>query len=608
MVTNDLYGKPFQLKFVRPAQMLLFANAVCDPPLGQVTVVPYGETVRFTVLLESSRSFPEQPWEAILWHNGHENREWPVSGVEDVLTVFKPDGQGNVVITARNERAEAGKARVIAAVGLTFEAANAAVMYHARNIVRGDEYMSRDIKKEMKTAIENDVNAQWMENWYDGLTYCTWNALGQDLNEEKIYNALNILKQNDIKITNLIIDDNWQSLEKSGENQFQRGWTDFEANKEGFPHGLKHTVVNIRDQHPDILHIAVWHAIILFHTQLPLNKPRMMVRNSDDFFPGIPTSHPWHIFVNAHNSLLTSHLNILPDWDMFQTSHPYSGFHAAGRCISGGPIYFTDEPGEHNIELINAMTARTTRNKTIILRPPIIGKTVGIYTGYEEERLLKVGTFTGGTGGTGILALFNVSERTLSELVNINAFPGIASGQEYVIRAYTTCEISRSISLDSETPVVALEVEVKGYEILSAYRLHSVTLPSTAKNSASAPTKIAVLGLLGKMTGACAATRTDIDVNEKGRLHVEVALKALGVLGIYISSLHGWSIEDDILITIQGKVIPMHTVNISETAPVLEVDVETAWNEMELQPGWANEVGVEVFIHGSHDGGKQSDE
>lgn len=46
MVTNDLYGKPFQLKFVRPAQMLLFANAVCDPPLGQSTVVPYGETVR----------------------------------------------------------------------------------------------------------------------------------------------------------------------------------------------------------------------------------------------------------------------------------------------------------------------------------------------------------------------------------------------------------------------------------------------------------------------------------------------------------------------------------------------------------------------------------
>ena len=47
MVINDLNGKPFQLKFVREAQMQLFANAVCDPPLGTTTVVPYGEKVLF---------------------------------------------------------------------------------------------------------------------------------------------------------------------------------------------------------------------------------------------------------------------------------------------------------------------------------------------------------------------------------------------------------------------------------------------------------------------------------------------------------------------------------------------------------------------------------
>lgn len=59
--------------------------------------------------------------------------------------------------------------------------------------------MSKEIKAEMKTAIENDVKAEWMDNWYDGLTYCTWNALGQDLNEGKIYNALEVLKRNNIK-------------------------------------------------------------------------------------------------------------------------------------------------------------------------------------------------------------------------------------------------------------------------------------------------------------------------------------------------------------------------------------------------------------------------
>lgn len=39
MVRDDLRGKPSQLKFVRVAQMLLFSNALCDPPLGQTTVL-----------------------------------------------------------------------------------------------------------------------------------------------------------------------------------------------------------------------------------------------------------------------------------------------------------------------------------------------------------------------------------------------------------------------------------------------------------------------------------------------------------------------------------------------------------------------------------------
>lgn len=122
-----------------------------------------------------------------------------VSGIDDVLTVFKHDGHGSVIASSRNDSPKEGQTRIVAAVAATFESANAAAMYHARKLVRGDEEMSNEIKAEMKTAIEKDVKAEWMENWYEGLTYCTWNALGQDLNEDKIYNALDILKQNNIK-------------------------------------------------------------------------------------------------------------------------------------------------------------------------------------------------------------------------------------------------------------------------------------------------------------------------------------------------------------------------------------------------------------------------
>lgn len=134
---------------------------------------------------------------------------------------------------------------------------------------------------------------------------------------------------------------------------------------------------------------------ILFHSQLPTNHPPILVRNSDDFLPEVATSHPWHVWNNAHNALFTQHLNLLPDWDMFQTVHDYSGFHAAARCVSGGPIYITDVPGQHNIELINQMTGTTPRGKTVIFRPSVIGKSLDAYNDYNDDALLLVGTYHG---------------------------------------------------------------------------------------------------------------------------------------------------------------------------------------------------------------------
>lgn len=42
-MVDDLNEKPSQLKFIRPAEMLLFAKAICDPPLGQATTIPSGQ-------------------------------------------------------------------------------------------------------------------------------------------------------------------------------------------------------------------------------------------------------------------------------------------------------------------------------------------------------------------------------------------------------------------------------------------------------------------------------------------------------------------------------------------------------------------------------------
>lgn len=623
-----------------------------------------------------------------------------ISGVEDVMATFLHDDRGNVIIKGRNDREGTGGAKVLVAVSDNFEVANAAVMYHARKIVMAlDAPLAAT--SEIKTLSDEKVKPQWLEEWYDGLTYCTWNGLGQALTEKKIYNALDDLKKENINVVNLIIDDNWQSL-SSGDSQFQRAWTDFEANKDGFPNGMKATVTEIRKRHPNVNHIAVWHAILgywggvspdgligksyktvevekeagvaagkftvvaaedakrmyedfysflastgvdsvktdaqffldlllhapdrraltteyqdawtlahlkhfssraiscmsqspqlLFHSQLPTNKPRLLVRNSDDFFPEVPASHPWHIFCNAHNSLLTQHLNVLPDWDMFQTSHPWASFHGAARCVSGGPIYFTDEPGKHDFKLLNQMTAQTPTGKTVILRPHTVGKSTNPYNSYDERALLKITTYVGmARTGTSILGVFNTTQQPLSEFISLSSFPGTEKG-EYIITSFTSGRVSAPASQNKPNAMVGLELPTQGWEILAAHPLQTFQL-----KTAERPVSISLLGLVGKMTGPAGVTGYDVYVESNGRLRAWASLKALGVLGFYISDLETRSVKENFMVVVFGKAVPLHCVKVSEgSEKVLEVDVAAAWKEKGESAGWNNEVSVEVFMN-----------
>ncbi|KAF9888771.1 hypothetical protein FE257_008347 [Aspergillus nanangensis] len=644
-----------------------------------------------------------------------------VSGIDNTQTLLGSSDSGEVVIKSKCDSTEPSKFQVLASAAETFDIAMSAVIYEARKTVR--PYATIENPERAPTPgsplgddvvmVEKDPEAQWLSEWYDGLTYCTWNGLGQNLTEQKILRALDTLDANEIRITNLIIDDNWQSLDHGDGKPFKRAWTEFEANRAGFPHGLKHAVEAIRRNHPRIAHIAVWHAMFgywggissegelaktykmkevnimdpaaggpiahafedgkllivdaddaqrfyddfysflssagidavksdaqffldllkepedrkrfittyqdawtvsllrhfgtkaiscmsqfpeaIFHSQLPTNKPTIPMRNSDDFFPEVPASHTWHIFCNAHNSLLTRHLNVLPDWDMFQTSHPYASFHAAARCVSGGPIYITDEPGKHDISLINTMTAPTTNGSTVILRPSGVGRTMDIYHDYNEGHILRVGTYTGwARTGSGILGLFNVSSTRSSTLIPLLDFPGIYEDYHgrYLVRAHTSGRITEPLRPGDDNSTVAVELDPKGWEILTSYPISRMTLKENQVCD------VAVLGLLGKMTGVAAIVRSDIEVETNGRLRCDVALKALGTLGVYFSALKEWVIDDNFMITILGRPIPRKTVwkEGGDDATLLVVDVRAAWKQMRLDPGWSNEVIVQIFV------------
>lgn len=63
------------------------------------------------------------------------------------------------------------------ALGDDFESANAAVMYHARDIVVANETGYGQTKKEYDALHKGDEATKlWAENWFDGLTYCKYHS------------------------------------------------------------------------------------------------------------------------------------------------------------------------------------------------------------------------------------------------------------------------------------------------------------------------------------------------------------------------------------------------------------------------------------------------
>src|SRR5690606_33744971 len=72
-------------------------------------------------------------------------------------------------------------------------------------------------------------------------------------------------------------------------------------------------------------------------------------------FPTIADSHGGHVYTNAQVGVWFGHF-MQPDWDMFQSGHPWGAFHAAARAVSGGPVYVSDKPNEHDFALLRKLT------------------------------------------------------------------------------------------------------------------------------------------------------------------------------------------------------------------------------------------------------------
>ena len=349
---------------------------------------------------------------------------------------------------------------------------------------------------------------------------------------------------------------------------------------------------------------------VLFRYQMPPNMPKFAVRNSDDFFPDEPTAHSWHVFCNAHNAVLTQHLNIVPDWDMFQTNHAYSGFHAAARCVSGGMIYFTDVPGSHDLELLNQISA-TTPGRTIILRPTM-GRATEVYMGHNEPAFCKIrSSHTVGGFTIGILGVFNTTKGARSEFLSLDDILGNSLERSYLIRSHQSGRHRKVISSNIQLPPVLLDLAFWGWDILTAFPLQSFRLSSDLKD-----VEIAILGLLHKMTGAAALTRVEITVDDQARhINLRIGVKALGTLGkmqlrftkplirgiidqslgIFISDLQERHIGQQVFVC--GKQLCDSSSIMRKNDEVLEIDLSAAWERTRSSTEWEGEVLLDLTMH-----------
>ena len=303
---------------------------------------------------------------------------------------------------------------------------------------------------------------------------------------------------------------------------------------------------------------------ITFHSMLQDKTPKILVRNNDDFFPEIPGSHPLHIFTNAHNALLTQHLNTLPDWDMFQTSHAYSSYHGAARAISGGPVLITDTPGEHGLELINQMTATTPSGKQIALRPAV-ATALDFFNSFHTGPLLKVATHT--TTGAGIIGCFNAGEGEREALVPYADFQRAAgkSDKAMVVRSFRTGQV-----FTFDTPLsrlVKMRLEPRGWDILTASPLVSVGPENLS---------VAVMGLLDKMSGAAGVTNIEPSATESA---IQVDIKALGKLGLLVNSAKTNSVKVSVDDAAVDEKYISSEVCAGDNSKLFSIDVGAWWKE-----------------------------
>lgn len=248
------------------------------------------------------------------------------------------------------------------------------------------------------------------------------------------------------------------------------------------------------------------------------------IRNTDDYGRlWLSNPHQDHIFQNLYTSLLTSHLHVIPDGDMFMSSSEAPVFHAILRALMPGPILLTDKQGQHDPALINRFVGQTRSGKQVILKTDDPVRPV-------QNRLFDRECREGGRGGalvgsvylprvkSSIIGSWNVRENHVDNRVDDwltaqdlrDAFPDALSAEEYLIYKPGYCSDSAwaiwNLQKDKdEGQVMHITLNHLAAETVLVVPIHSAALPVGDKGDLQM-VKVAVCGLVDKFAGLVGVT------------------------------------------------------------------------------------------------------
>jgi raffinose synthase len=204
------------------------------------------------------------------------------------------------------------------------------------------------------------------------------------------------------------------------------------------------------------------------------SKTSTLLRSSIDFFPRFADSHGLHIYTNAQVGLWFGQF-MHPDWDMFQSGHEWGAYHAAGRAISGGPIYVSDKPGAHDFALLRKLVC----SDGTVLRcdgPALPTADALCIDPTVDEALLKIWNRNGKAGIIGVFnAKSDVGEQSTlrpAAVFNPADVPGLL-GDNFACYAHR----AQSLTLLSSQQEQWLSLGPREFEIFTIVPLENAFAP-----------------------------------------------------------------------------------------------------------------------------------